>query len=213
MNFIHTLAAGGPVMIPLFASSFAAVAVIIERLLFLRRAARSSNRLFTEVERHLADSNTVSAVQCCEAEGSCVGRMMAAGVRSAWQGRDVGRALSERAMTEIAALNRGMALLDTVVTIAPLLGLLGTVTGMIGSFGILSRTGANQPTGITAGVAEALIATATGLVIAIISLVAHNYFQSRVKGVVAEMELRGAQLEHFLETVAAQRPVGAASEC
>jgi biopolymer transport protein ExbB len=88
--------------------------------------------------------------------------------------------------------------LDTIVTLAPLLGLLGTITGMIRSFNIISQTGVSHPMGITAGIAEALIATATGLVIAIFTLVAYNYFVERVKRIVGEIERRSTQLANFL---------------
>jgi len=205
MSTLATLAAGGPVMIPLLACSFAAVAVIIERFLFLRSAARPGDRLSADVQRRLADGDSAAAAERCEKENSGVGRVLAAGIRAGWAGESAEKPMSERAMCEIMALNRGLPLLDTVVTVAPLLGLLGTVTGMIRSFGVLARLGTNHPTGITAGVAEALIATATGLVIAIISLVAHNYFQNRVKAAVADIELRATQMEHFLERVSSAR--------
>lgn len=214
MSFLATLAAGGPVMIPLLACSFAAVAVIIERAFFLRSAARPGDRLLAEVQHDLAAGDTAAAAERCEKAHSSVGRVLAAGIRAGWSGNSADKTMSERAMCELLALNRGLPLLDTVVTVAPLLGLLGTVTGMIRSFGVLAKTGTNHPTGITAGVAEALIATATGLVIAIVSLVAHNYLQSRVKGVVADIELRATQLEHFLErTASAQRAASVAGEC
>jgi len=82
--------------------------------------------------------------------------------------------------------------LDTIITIAPLLGLLGTVTGMISAFHVIAtKEGISTPMAITGGVAEALIATATGLAIAIFTLVGHNGLQERIKGIVCEMEARG----------------------
>ena len=115
------------------------------------------------------------------------------------------QAMEEQAMAELTHLNRWLVVLDTVVTLAPLLGLLGTITGMIRSFNIISSTGISRPTGITAGIAEALIATATGLVIAIFTLVAYNYFVERVKRITGEIERRSTQLADFL--AAAQRTV------
>jgi biopolymer transport protein ExbB len=213
MGFLRMLAAGGPVMVPLLACSFAAVAVIIERALFLRGAGRPEERLLADVQDDLARADSPRALERCQNADSTVGSVLAAGIQATWQGRKPGQAMSERAMAELPSLNRGLSLLDTVVTVAPLLGLLGTVTGMIRSFGVLAKTGTNHPTGITAGVAEALVATATGLVIAIVSLVAYNYFLSRVKGISAEIELRATQLEHFIETMTgAEAPMGVMAE-
>jgi biopolymer transport protein ExbB/TolQ len=106
--------------------------------------------------------------------------------------------MEERALDALPRINQRLVVLDTVVTLAPLLGLLGTVTGMIRSFHIVAQVGMSHPTGITAGVAEALIATATGLVIAIYSLVAYNYFLDHVKHVVGEIEVRATQLANLL---------------
>jgi len=80
------------------------------------------------------------------------------------------------AQSEMPTLKRRLVILDTIITLAPLLGLLGTITGMISSFGIMSDVGLGQPHALTGGVAEALIATATGLLIAILTLILYNYF-------------------------------------
>jgi biopolymer transport protein ExbB len=88
--------------------------------------------------------------------------------------------------------------LDTIITLSPLLGLLGTVTGMIAAFGILSSAGMNQPTAITGGVAEALIATAAGLGIAIVTLVPYNYFTARAEQAMDAMERLATRLEAAL---------------
>jgi biopolymer transport protein ExbB len=88
--------------------------------------------------------------------------------------------------------------LDTVVTLSPLLGLLGTVTGMIAAFGVMSTTGLEQPHAITGGVAEALIATAAGLGVAIVTLVPYNYFSTRAERTLDEIETQGTRLELIL---------------
>jgi len=138
--------------------------------------------------------------------------VLAAGLRAAREGCNPEPAMEEHGMAEVAHINRRLVVLDTVVTLAPLLGLLGTVTGMIRSFHIVSRVGMSHPTGITAGIAEALIATATGLVIAIYSLVAYNYFLDRVKHLVSEMELRSTQLSNALQRRGAPLPTARAAD-
>ena len=99
---------------------------------------------------------------------------------------------------ETARMRRALPVLDTIITLSPLLGLLGTVTGMIAAFGVMATTGINQPTAITGGVAEALIATAAGLAIAIVTLVPHNYFLARSEHALDEIEGQGTRLELIL---------------
>jgi biopolymer transport protein ExbB len=102
------------------------------------------------------------------------------------------------ARDELARMRRGLPVLDTIVTLSPLLGLLGTVTGMIAAFGVMSSSGISQPHAITGGVAEALIATAAGLGIAIGTLVPYNVFLARVERVTATLEREGSRLELVL---------------
>ncbi len=105
------------------------------------------------------------------------------------------KALEVAAQREMPILKQRLTILDTIITLAPLLGLLGTVTGMIGSFGIMSQAGLGQPHAVTGGVAEALIATATGLLIAILTLVPYNYFSNRAERELEEIEYYASRLE------------------
>ena len=107
-------------------------------------------------------------------------------------------AMEAAARDELARARRGLPVLDTIITLSPLLGLLGTVTGMIAAFGVMSSAGLNQPHAITGGVAEALIATAAGLGIAIGSLVPHNLFTARVERLTEALERHGTRLELLL---------------
>ena len=198
LDFLRTLTMGGPVMVPLAACSLLSVAVIIERALFYRRIASDPQRLMRQVEDALARGNVSGALAICERTSGPLAAVLAAGLGAWWQGRDPTKAMEEHAMAELPYINRRLVVLDTVVTLAPLLGLLGTITGMIRSFHIVSRVGMSHPTGITAGVAEALIATATGLVIAIYSLVAYNYFLDHVKHLIGEVEVRSTHLVNLL---------------
>ena len=103
------------------------------------------------------------------------------------------------ARDELGRARRGLSVLDTIITLSPLLGLLGTVTGMISSFGIMSSSGISQPHAITGGVAEALIATAAGLGIAIVTLVPYNVFLARVERLTETLEREGTRLELAIE--------------
>ncbi len=126
--------------------------------------------------------------------------MLAAGISNNHLGeRGVERAMEEQGTREISALSHGLGALDTIITIAPLLGLFGTVTGMISAFHVIAnKEGIGTPTAITGGVAEALVATAAGLVIAIFTLVCYNHLQERIKGLVAEIEHRGNSILNVL---------------
>lgn len=107
--------------------------------------------------------------------------------------------MEEQGTREVSALSLRLGWLDTIITIAPLLGLLGTVTGMISAFGVIATTeGISTPTAITGGVAEALIATATGLAIAIFTLIGYNNLQERIKEIVARMETHATAMMNVL---------------
>ena len=109
--------------------------------------------------------------------------------------------MEELALRQTPLLHKRLGVLDTVITMAPLLGLLGTITGMIQSFNVVSTAGSSAPTAITGGVAEALIATAAGLTIAIMTLPVYNYLTERVKEIVADMEVRATQLLNILASL------------
>lgn len=199
MEFLSTLAKGGLVMVPLVLCSLAALTVIVERCFYLRRAGRSPRELLGEVESRLAAGDEEGALEACERTPGAAATVLAAGLRAQLGGNGAERAMEEQGMAVVPSLSRGLVVLDTVVTAAPLLGLLGTVLGMIRSFHVVAVSGTGHPIGITSGIAEALIATATGLVIAIFSLIGFNYFGDRVKQITAQMELGATRLSNLLD--------------
>jgi biopolymer transport protein ExbB len=186
---------------------------MVERWRALAAAGAGVEGLMGAVRERLMDGRVEEALRICESASGPVPRVLAGGLRMFHQTRhrerlcpQVERVMEELAMAELPRLQRRLGILDTIITIAPLLGLLGTVTGMMGSFQVLAaREGLSQPNAITGGVAEALIATATGLAIAIVSLVAYNALTERVKEITGEIELRATQL---LNTLAVLQPVG-----
>ncbi len=184
------LSKGGPVMIPLIACSIISLAVMAERLLTLRDAAAGTDGLAEKVEKFLRNGQPEQAIKTCEMQNSPCASILLAGLHERKQNLEsVERAMTEAAARELPKLHTRMHFLDTIVTIAPLLGLLGTVTGMIRSFHVIStKEGMSAPTAITGGVAEALIATATGLAIAIFTLVGYNYLNERVGRIVSSIE-------------------------
>ncbi len=102
------------------------------------------------------------------------------------------------ATEEVIKMKKYLPAMDTIITLAPLLGLLGTIVGMISSFDVMSLAGLGQPHAVTGGVAEALIATATGLGVAITTLIPYNFFLTKVEKTVEEMEYYATKLELIL---------------
>ena len=206
LGVLKLLSQGGLVMAPLAACSVLALAVIIERYLALRGAERGGAELVAVIRLALRRGEGLEALKRCEKAPGPVASVLAAGLRAYLLGTPVRQAMEEQALTEQPGLNRRLAVLDTIVTLAPLLGLLGTVLGMISAFRIISISGTSHPAGITGGVAEALIATATGLGIAIFSLVGFNWCRDKLRRITEEIELRATQLENLVG-VGAEQPL------
>ena len=200
VNAVELLAKGGYVMIPLMICSIVSVAVLIERWVKIKRAEADVSETLGRAEDALYGGHFPAALKLLEAEDAPVARVLAAGIRNSHLGeRATERAMEEQGTRETGSLTHRLGALDTIVTIAPLLGLLGTVTGMISAFHVIaSKEGISTPTAITGGVAEALIATATGIAIAIVTLVGYNHLQERIKRLVAEMETRGTAMVNVL---------------
>ena len=109
------------------------------------------------------------------------------------------KAMESAAADEVQRMRRYMTVLDTMITVAPLLGIFGTVTGIITSFEMLGSAGIDHPDAVTAGVAEALITTATGLAIAIFSVFPYNYFNAKVRRATLDIEKYATSLEIVYE--------------
>jgi len=187
---------GGPVMWPLLGCSLVALAVIIERMLFWVRAGRRRVRGTAPVARVLELSGRRDfdkAAELAERTADSVARVLAAGLRR--RGPGMNDHLAVAAEEELASMRRGMAVLDTIVTIAPLLGILGTVTGIIGAFNMLGGSEIQEPKAVVGGLAEALITTAAGLVIAIGTVVPFNLFRARIGEEAKRIERAATLLE------------------
>src|SRR5262249_46479914 len=193
-GLIGILIRGGLVMIPLLASSVVSLAGIIERFFFWRRLRKRENDAI--ILQFVEAGNVEQAEKLANESRHPVGRVLLAGLE--YRQLSPATAMEAAAQAELRHVKAYLPILDTIITLAPLLGLLGTITGMIGAFGIVSEAGLGQPTAITGGVAEALIATATGLSIAIMTLIPYNYFRSKVEQLTERMEEQASRLELFL---------------
>lgn len=189
------LAKGGPVMLPLLACSITALAVVLERALFWWRIGRDGAAV--GVLDFASRGKWNEARSHGESSECPIARVLVAGI--AHRNPAPTEAMGVAALKERDRLRRYLPVLDTVITLSPLLGLLGTVTGMISTFGVMASGGISQPHAITGGVAEALIATATGLGIAIATLVPYNYFTAKTERTLDAIERDGSHLELLLK--------------
>ncbi len=192
-NLIHIFEKGGPIMWPLLLASILALGTVIERVIFLmrerlKRDPKALDKFFTAVTH----GDTDGAVLIGKASRFYVVRAL--GYALMHKEQSLASALLYAQAQEMKRFRRGIPILDTVITLAPLLGLLGTVTGMMGSFSIIGGE-LSAPGAITGGIAEALIATAFGLGIAITALLPFNFLNTRLDEARHEIESAAAQLE------------------
>jgi biopolymer transport protein ExbB len=198
-TFMQYMRDGGPVMWPLLAASIIGLAVIIERFIALRRARINVNEFLAKIRKALLVNRSVrEAVKTCEQYRGPVASIMKAGLLKYGQPREeLEQTIENAALYEMGRLERGLVVLATVANVAPLLGFLGTVTGMIRSFDALAEQGLSNPAAVASGISEALITTAAGLFIAIPVQLAYNYFTTRINRFVRDIE---AATNMLLET-------------
>ena len=195
---------GGFMMYPLLISDLIALTVIVERLYTFKNRFVMPPGSVNEVLRQIQANQLTQADALCRNAVNPVAAVLSSGIEHFGSPiAEMELAMKNRAEEWIPRLEKRIEIIDTVITAAPLMGLLGTITGMMASFRVLSEKGVNEPNAITGGVAEALIATATGLVIALICLVAYNYFSTRVKVFIYELESIASRLVEI--RMAAQR--------
>lgn len=185
---------GGPVMYPLLICSILSLAIILERTLFWIRLNRNRDEARVSQILELAEKEDYeSAWELGRQSRDYVIRMLAGGI--AHRRYSLPSALEMGAEEEIKKMGKYLNILDTIITVAPLLGIFGTVVGIINSFDILGRAGIEHHQIVTAGIAQALITTATGLGVAMMTLLPYNYFQSKIESASKELEKFGTSLE------------------
>ena len=194
MSFMDIFDRGGPVMYPLLFCSLITLTVIIERAIFWLAIDLGTNKSLVENILDLCRSSEwKKAHKLATGRRNMLLRVLDCGIlhrRSC-----MSKAMEAVAMDEVKKMQRFMGVLDTMITVAPLLGIFGTVTGIISSFDMLGSGGIDDPGTVMNGIAQALITTATGLGIAILTLFPYNYFNSRIEDAISNLESCATRLE------------------
>jgi biopolymer transport protein ExbB len=198
---LELLTAGGFLMIPLLLCSVVVVAICIERLYTLNGRKIAPPHLLATVWQQLkADQLDTTKLRTLK-QSSPLGRILAAGLSNAYHGREVMKeSIQEAASHVVHELERYLNTLGTIAAVTPLLGLLGTVMGMIKVFAEIMAQGTGNASVLAGGISEALITTAAGLSVAIPALVMHRYFVGRIDAIVVELEQETIKLVDALHS-------------
>jgi len=193
---------GGNFMWPLLACSIIGLAVLIERLVTLFRAKVNVRNLIGRVVEALNKDGIEGAMRVCEETRGPIAAILHAGLLRARQGRvEIEKAIETAGAIEMSFLERGLIVLSSIVTIAPLLGFLGTVSGMIRAFNDIAAAEQVNAKIVASGISEALITTAAGLIIAIPCQAAYNFFVAQIDRFVIEMEEAASEVMESLGTL------------
>ena len=193
------LVKGGILMVPILACSIIGLAVFFERLWTLRPSRNIPRPLLRRSEDLVRRGQVDEAMALCRRSRSPMGRVINAALKNAGLGREaIKEAVQEVGRREAATLERYVGILGTVANVSPLLGLLGTVSGMIKAFTVISVQGVGNPASLAGGISEALITTAAGLSVAIPTFVAYRYFIGKTDRLVLELEQHAI---HFVDLV------------
>lgn len=190
---------GGIFMIPILLCSITALAIFIERLWNLKRSRVVPLGFIQQVEDCIRREKIPEALMLCQHDRSSIGRILLVGIKNFGEGREIiAEALEEAGRRESASLERFIEGLGTIPGISTLLGLLGTISGMIKIFSVISTQSAVNPGSLAGGISEALITTYAGLTVAIPAIVMYKYLQSKTDTLIREMEEYSRRLVELL---------------
>lgn len=184
---------GGPVMYPIILCSIVAFAIVIERLYHLYKARIDTRDFMNNIEITIKRNRIAEAIKICDNTPGPIAHIVKAGVMKHDRARqEIRESIEDAGHQEVPRLEKNISLLATIAHISPLLGLLGTVTGMVRAFQIIQEKSASfnpvSPGDLAGGIWEALLTTVAGLIVAIPTVVAYNYLVNRVEEFVLEME-------------------------
>ncbi len=206
--FLQTIISGGPAMWALLLLSIIAIAIVIERLMFFATQHSDSKGLLRALGQKIAADDLNGAIKVCQQNKGMLPKILEFGLKRGEKNRaDITDALSIALMEHLNSLERNLGIIGTIAVIAPFVGLFGTVLGIIKAFQDIALKGNSTPAVVAAGVSEALITTAAGLFVAVVSVVFFNYFKARIKSYNQEMIVAANQLAEMLAFHNAGSPI------
>lgn len=182
---------GGWVMYVLLLVSMGATAVIIYKYIVFKKVKIDTTELVGQVRTHVLQGNHRGAVESCEGFQGPIAAILKAGLlkyESTKSKEEIEKTIENSALHEVAILEKGLVILSSIATIAPLIGFLGTVVGMIQSFDVIAEQGLNNPGAVAKGISVALLTTAFGLIVAIPTQSFYNFFTTNISTFIREME-------------------------
>jgi biopolymer transport protein ExbB len=200
--------AGGPVMWPIIALSITAAAILLERLWSLQDERVIPKELTNKVWKLVESGQLTDKHVAALTQNSALGQILAAGLANRERSREhIKEAIEDTGRHVVHELERFLNMLGTIAAVSPLLGLLGTVIGIITAFNAITQQGVGDPKMLSGGIGQALIATAAGLIVAIPSLMGYRYLRGKVDGLVIGMEKEALKLVRALDERRAADPL------
>ena len=192
---------GGPFMWPILIALIFGLGFALERAYSLVMSSINSQKFYEEIAKTLEKKSVQAAVDLCDKTPGPVAEVFHAGLTRFHRGlREVEKAVQNAGSLEMAFLEKNMIWLNTVITVAPMIGFTGTVVGMIGAFDAIKAANDISPAVVAGGISQALLTTAFGLVVAMIIQICQNYFSSQIDGMVLDMEEKSIELTDLLRS-------------
>lgn len=203
MSLWQVFLAGGPVMWPILLCSIFALAILLEKFLYLHRIKIDTQQFLSSILDKMKRHQIKESLQVCDNTKSPISHILKAGILKYDRTREqIKEAIEDAALYEIPKLEKNLSALATIAHISPLLGLLGTVTGMVRCFQTIQAKATSfhpvSPGDLAGGIWEALLTTVAGLIVAIPTFVAYNYLVNRINNFILEMEKASTELVNFL---------------
>ncbi|MFA5357101.1 MAG: MotA/TolQ/ExbB proton channel family protein [Candidatus Omnitrophota bacterium] len=203
MSLMQVFTAGGPVMWPILLCSIFALAIIIEKSWHLHKIKIDTQQFLGSIIEKMKRHQVKEALEICEKTKSPISHILKAGILKYDRSRpQIKEAIEDASLYEVPRLEKNLSMLATIAHISPLLGLLGTVTGMVRCFQTIQAKATSfhpvSPGDLAGGIWEALLTTVAGLIVAIPTFIAYNYLVSRINGFILEMEKAATELVNFL---------------
>jgi biopolymer transport protein ExbB len=203
MSFWQVFLSGGPVMWPILLCSIFALAIILEKIWHLHKIKIDTQDLLNKIMNKMKRHDTKEALQICDSTESPIANILKAGILKYDRPRpQIIEAIEDASLYEIPRIEKNLTTLATIAHVSPLLGLLGTVTGMVRCFQTIQAKATSfhpvSPGDLAGGIWEALLTTVAGLIVAIPTFVAYNYLVSRINNFILEIEKASTELVNFL---------------